>query len=188
MNPGSNLLSFHDEIRPETKELIAQLKTRGVSVCMLTGDRSAVASSLAVSAGIDRWVADIDPKAKAAFLERLHTEGHKTLMVGDGINDVGALALAHVSIAPGTAADVSQRAADMIVRGSSLITIVEALDVARKARRLVNQNFMLSALYNVVAIPIAALGLATPLIAAACMAASSLFVTINALRLAKSVS
>jgi Cu2+-exporting ATPase len=105
-------------------------------------------------------------------------------MVGDGINDAGALALAYVSIAPGTATDISQRAADMVLRGSSLSPLVEAFDVARKARRLVVQNFILAGLYNAAAIPLAALGLVTPLVAAAAMASSSLLVTLNALRLA----
>lgn len=176
---------FHDEIRPEIRDLIVQLKARGIAIYMLTGDREAVASAVAASAGIDHWRAEIGPKAKAAFLETLRAQGRKVLMVGDGINDVGALALAYVSIAPGSAADVSQRAAAMILRGSSLSPIIEAVDVARKARRLVNQNFALAALYNVTAIPMAALGIATPLIAAACMAGSSLIVTINALRLAR---
>lgn len=176
---------FHDEIRPETRALIAQLKARGIDIYMLTGDREGVASALAAEAGIEHWRAQVDPKAKAAFLETLRTQGRKVLMVGDGINDAGALALAHVSIAPGSAADVSQRAADMILRGGSLLPIVEAVDVARKARRLVNQNFALAVLYNITAVPMAAFGIATPLIAAACMAGSSLVVTINALRLAR---
>jgi Cu2+-exporting ATPase len=176
---------FHDEIRPETSELIAKLKSRGIAVHMLTGDRTVVAEKLAAMAGVDHWQAEVDPEAKASFLEKLRNDGRKVLMVGDGINDAGALALAHVSIAPGTAADVSQRASDMILRGASLLPIVEAVDVARLARRLVNQNFALAVLYNVLAIPMAAAGLATPLVAAACMAGSSLIVTVNALRLAR---
>jgi P-type Cu2+ transporter len=176
---------FHDEVRPETTELVAQLKQRGITILMLTGDRAAVASQLAAKTGIEHWKAEVDPKAKAAILESLRAEGRKVLMVGDGINDAGALALAYVSIAPGTAADVSQRAADMILRGNSLSPIIEAVDVAQKARRLVNQNFGLAVLYNIVAIPMAAFGIATPLIAAACMAGSSLVVTVNALRLAR---
>jgi len=178
--------AFHDEVRPETRDLVSQLKARGIAVHMLTGDRDAVASRLAALVGIEHWRGEVDPKAKADFLESLRRQGRKILMVGDGINDAGALALAHVSIAPGSAADVSQRAADMILRGNSLSPIVEALDVAHKARRLVNQNFALAVLYNITAIPMAALGIATPLIAAACMAGSSLIVTINALRLVRS--
>jgi Cu2+-exporting ATPase len=94
------------------------------------------------------------------------------------------MALAHVSIAPGTAADVSQLASDIVLRGASLMPLVEAVDVARKAHRLVLQNFAMAALYNLTAIPMAASGLVTPLIAAVTMAGSSLLVTLNALRLA----
>jgi Cu2+-exporting ATPase len=117
-------------------------------------------------------------------MEELRRQGRHVLMVGDGLNDTGALALAHVSIAPGTAADASQLASDMVLRGASLMPIVEAIDVARKARRLVLENFALALAYNLTAIPLAALGLVSPLIAAATMAGSSLIVTLNALRLA----
>ena len=126
----------------------------------------------------------VDPREKAARLQLLAARGHKVLMVGDGINDAAAMALAHVSIAPGTATDISQRTADMVLRGASLSPLIEALDVARKARRLVLQNFILAGLYNVAAVPLAALGLMTPLMAAVAMASSSLVVTLNALRLA----
>ncbi len=117
-------------------------------------------------------------------MRTLRAQGRRALMVGDGINDAGALALAYVSIAPGTAADISQRAADMVLRGANLMPIVEAFDVARRAKRLVFENFALAALYNLTAIPLAAMGLVMPLVAAATMAASSLFVTLNALRAA----
>jgi Cu2+-exporting ATPase len=106
-------------------------------------------------------------------------------MVGDGLNDAAALALAHVSIAPGSAADVSQLASDMVLRSEALLPILEAICVARKARALVLENFALAVLYNLVAIPLAALGLVTPLLAAATMSSSSLLVSLNALRLAR---
>jgi len=106
-------------------------------------------------------------------------------MVGDGLNDAAALSLAHVSISPGTAVQASQTAADMILQGESLGPIVEAVDVARRARSLVFQNFAFSAIYNVLAVPLAALGMVTPLIAAVAMSGSSLIVMLNALRLAR---
>jgi Cu2+-exporting ATPase len=176
--------AFRDTLRPDSVKMLAALKARRIAVEMLTGDRAAPAAVLAAQAGIARWQASIDPKAKAARMERLRGAGKRVLMVGDGLNDAAALALAHVSIAPGTGADITQLASDMVLRGSRLMPIVEAVDVARKARTLVLQNFALAALYNAIAIPLAALGLVSPVIAAAAMAGSSLVVTLNALRLA----
>jgi len=176
---------FRDHIRPETRATLEQLSARHVALEMLTGDHAQPARKIAEQAGIARWTADVGPKDKAARMEALRRDGHRVLMVGDGINDAGALALAHVSIAPGSATDVSQRAADLVLRGDTLAPIVEAIDVARKARRLVLENFAFAALYNLCAIPLAALGLVTPLIAAVAMAGSSLIVTLNALRLAR---
>jgi Cu2+-exporting ATPase len=175
--------AFRDMLRPDSAEMLAALKMRGIDVEMLTGDRAAPAAVLAAQAGIARWQASIDPKAKAARMARLRATGKRVLMVGDGLNDAAALALAHVSIAPGTGADVSQLASDMVLRGTRLMPIVEAVDVARKAKSLVLENFALAALYNVIAIPLAAMGLVSPVIAAAAMAGSSLVVTLNALRL-----
>jgi Cu2+-exporting ATPase len=176
--------AFSDTIRPDAAEMLAALKRRGIAVEMLTGDREAPAAAMAAEAGISDWRASIDPREKADRMEELRRQGRHVLMVGDGLNDTGALALAHVSIAPGTAADASQLASDMVLRGASLMPIVEAIDVARKARRLVLENFALALAYNLTAIPLAALGLVSPLIAAATMAGSSLIVTLNALRLA----
>lgn len=174
---------FHDRIRPETVSVVEGLRARGIAVEMLTGDLDAPAADLAKQAGIARWQARVGPSEKAARMAALQAEGHRVLMVGDGINDAGALAMAHVSIAPGSAADVSQLAADLVLRGQTLAPILEAIDVARTARRLVLQNFAFAALYNLTAIPMAVIGLVSPLVAAATMAGSSLIVTLNALRL-----
>jgi Cu2+-exporting ATPase len=106
-------------------------------------------------------------------------------MVGDGLNDAAALALAHVSISPASAAQASQAAADMVLQGEALQPIVEAVDVARSARRRVFENFAFAAAYNLAAVPLAALGQVTPLIAAVAMSASSLIVMLNAFRLAR---
>jgi P-type Cu2+ transporter len=175
---------FHDHVRPDAPQTVEALKARHIAVEMLTGDRAEPAADTARQAGIENWRSSVGPTDKAAHMEALRAQGVKTLMVGDGLNDSGALALAHVSIAPGSATDVSQRTADLVLRGDSMAPIVEAVDVARKARRLVLENFAFAAIYNLAAIPLAALGLVTPLIAAATMAASSLIVTLNALRLA----
>ena len=177
--------SFRDRIRPEVHSLVEGLGGRGINVEMVTGDRNDPAAQIAHEAGIGRWRAGINPAGKADYLRRMQSYGLKALMVGDGLNDAAALALAHVSIAPGSASDVSQLAADMVLRGDSLLPLLEAVDVARKAKRLVLQNFALAALYNVAAIPLAAFGLVSPAIAAAAMASSSLLVTLNALRLVR---
>ena len=104
-------------------------------------------------------------------------------MVGDGLNDAAALAKAHASMAPGAAADASQNAADLVFQGEELMAVVEAIDVARAARRRALENFGFSALYNLVAAPAACFGLVTPLVAALAMSGSSLVVTLNALRM-----
>ena len=176
-------LLFEDRIRPETRAVVMALRARGLTVEMLTGDQDAPARAIAADAGIAVWQSRVGPREKAAYLEKLRGEGHRVLMVGDGLNDAAAMALAHVSIAPGTATEVSQLAADMVLRGASISGLVEAVDVARKTRRLAQQNFALAALYNLIAVPLAATGLITPLVAAATMAASSLSVTLNAARL-----
>ena len=175
---------FRDQLRSDSASVVDELRRRNIQVEMLSGDNPVVAAQIAAEAGIAFWRAGVTPQNKAERLENLRRQGHHVLMVGDGINDAAALALAHVSIAPGTASDISQRASDMVLRGNELAPIVEALDVSRKARRLVLQNFALAIAYNVTAIPLAALGFVTPLIAAATMAGSSLLVTLNALRLA----
>jgi Cu2+-exporting ATPase len=176
---------LQDNLRADVRGLIAALGARGLAVEMLTGDTAAIARQTALEIGISIWQAEVKPADKAARLEHLRSQGRRVLMVGDGLNDAAALALAHVSIAPGSAADVSQLAADMVLRSETLLPVLEAIGVARKARVLILENFALAALYNLVAIPLAALGLVTPLLAAATMSSSSLLVSLNALRLAR---
>jgi Cu2+-exporting ATPase len=178
--------AFHDRLRPESAELIENLRKRNILVAMLSGDRNEAAGRTAHELGIALWRGEVTPASKADYIRKWHDDGIRTLMVGDGLNDAAALALAHVSAAPGSATDVSQLAADLVLRGGSLQSLLEAVDVARRAKRLVLQNFALAALYNLTAVPMAAAGLVSPLVAAATMAGSSLLVTLNALRLVKS--
>lgn len=175
--------AFHDAPRPDVVPFIAGLRARGFAIHLLSGDRHAVAARLAADLGIADFRADILPADKVAYLKGLAASGAKTLMVGDGLNDAPALAAAHVSIAPASAADAAQAAADFILCGVALAPVLEAIDVSRAARRRVLEGFGFSAVYNLFAIPFAAAGLVTPLISAIAMSGSSMVVVLNALRL-----
>ena len=176
-------LAFSDPLRADAQSALKAIAARGVEVEMLSGDRAPAAERIAREAGVADWRASADPKEKVARIEALARDGHRTLMVGDGLNDAAALALAHVSVSPGTAVDATQAAADMVLQGDALMPIADAIDVSRAARRRVLENFGFAAAYNSVAVPLAAAGLVTPLIAALAMASSSLIVTLNALRI-----
>ncbi len=174
---------FEDKIRTHASETIAALKDQHVNVEMLSGDRKAPARHIADLAGIDQWRANLSPMDKIARLKELQSQGVKIAMVGDGLNDAPALASAHASLSPGTAADASQAAADFVFQGASLSPVLTAYDVSQKARSRILENFAFAALYNVCAIPLAVFGFVTPLIAALAMSGSSIIVTLNALRL-----
>ena len=177
-------LQFHDKLRADAGAVVKGLEARGVTVEMLSGDNAAAAAPVARALGIDSWRAEVTPQDKAARLRALADQGAKAAMVGDGLNDAASLAFAHVSLSPGGAADASQAAADFVYQGEGLRAILEAHDVARRARRRMLENFAFAAAYNAVAVPLAALGHVTPLIAALAMSGSSIIVTLNALRLA----
>ena len=174
---------FHDELRSDAAEVVAWLRRRGLRLELLSGDRAPVVAAVAQAVGIDAWRAGCRPADKIARLKALAAEGRTVLMVGDGLNDAPALAAAHVSMSPASAADVSQAAADVVFQGDRLGAVREACEVARRSQRLVLLNFALAIAYNVIAVPFAVAGLVTPLIAAIAMSASSLVVTLNALRL-----
>ncbi len=164
---------FTDSLRPGAAAAVAGLAAAGCRVLLL----------LAASLGIGEWQAAMRPEEKAARIAALHEAGHRVLMVGDGLNDTAALAGAHVSISPASALDAARAAADIVLLGQDLAPIAAALTTARLARRRIRENFALSLGYNLIAVPVALAGLATPLIAALAMSASSLTVSLNALRL-----
>jgi Cu2+-exporting ATPase len=155
----------------------------GYQVELLSGDRETAVRSVADEVGVTTWRARQNPAEKIARIEALKASGRKVLMVGDGLNDAPALAAAHASISPSSAADVSQTAADVVFQGERLGSVVETLAVAKTARDMAVQNFAISLGYNVLFVPLAVAGYATPLIAAIAMSSSSIAVTANAVRL-----
>jgi Cu2+-exporting ATPase len=176
-------LHFEDRLRPDARQVVLGLQRAGFLTELVSGDRAGVVEAAAAAAGIHRWTAGALPADKIARLDRLKAEGRKVLMVGDGLNDAPALAAAHASLSPSTAADISQTAADAVFQGARLAPIVEAIGVARASRRMALQNFAIALGYNVVFVPLAMAGLVTPLLAAVAMSGSSIAVTTNALRL-----
>ena len=175
--------AFSDQPRPDAAKTVAALKAKGYGIEILSGDTAGAAQAIADQVGIQNVCAGLTPADKAAAIQALTARGKKVLMVGDGLNDAAALALAHASMAPGSAIDASQNAADLVFSGDDLAAVPLALDVAKKARARALENFAFSALYNVIASPAAMLGLINPFIAALAMSGSSLAVTLNALRM-----
>jgi Cu2+-exporting ATPase len=173
---------FADRLRADAAEAVAALHARGVTTEILSGDAAEPVRAAAEAVGIARWRAGCWPHDKAAAVEALSAQGRKVLMVGDGLNDAAALAKAHAAMAPGTALEASQNAADLVFSGDRLAPVVEAIDMARSARRRALENFAFAAVYNLLAAPAAMLGLVNPFVAALAMSGSSLAVTLNALR------
>ncbi len=175
-------IPFSDPLRPDAAATLAALAAEGLPTRILSGDRAAPVAACAAALGIPSQ-GEADPRAKLAALEALKAAGHRPLMVGDGLNDGPALAAAHASIAPGTASDASQQAADAVFIGEALMPVALAVRVAKATMRIVRQNFGFSIAYNVLAVPLALTGQVTPLVAAIAMSVSSLVVIANSLRL-----
>jgi Cu2+-exporting ATPase len=173
---------FEDRLRPDVAETIAQLIGNGIGVEVISGDAEEAVGGLAAAFGLP-YAARVMPADKVARIAALSAEGHKVLMVGDGLNDAPALIAAHASMAPASAADVGRNAADLVFLRDSLRAVPQAIAVSRGAARLVRQIFALAIAYNAVAVPVAMLGFVTPLIAAVAMSSSSIIVVANALRL-----
>ena len=152
-------------------------------VLLLSGDMEAAVSDLAQRVGIDTFEAGVLPQDKAARVDALMADGHRVLMVGDGLNDTAALAAAHASISPASALEATRVVSDIVLLGGSLAPLGDTLATARSATRRIRENFGIAAVYNMIAIPIALTGFATPLAAALAMSGSSICVSLNALRL-----
>jgi Cu2+-exporting ATPase len=191
--PGLSSLCFADgersatiaiaqKLRLDAAEVVASLRRLGFELLILSGDRNAAVAPIAAALDICQWQGELKPADKIALIEDLKRRGRRVLMVGDGLNDAPSLAAAHVSLSPISAADVTQAQADAVFLGERLAPVVEAITVARRARRLMTENLWLAAIYNTIAVPVAIAGLVTPLIAALAMSGSSMMVTFNALR------
>jgi len=176
---------FHleDRLRPDAETAIETLQQKGFETRVLSGDRQPVVAAMAARLGIDAFEAELSPGGKTKAIEALQGAGRRVLMVGDGINDAPALSAAHVSMAPATAADIGRQAADFVFMHDSLEAVPMAIRISAKAGRLIRENFALAIGYNIIAVPIAIAGYATPLIAAIAMSTSSLIVVANSLRL-----
>jgi Cu2+-exporting ATPase len=177
-----HVFAVRQRLRPDAASAIAVLLKAGIEVEILSGDREPAVRHAAQSLGIHEWRASVAPADKIARIDELKRQGAKVLMVGDGMNDAPALAAAHVSMSPINATHLSQATADLVFLGDCLAPVVAGIGFSRKALRLMRQNLWLAAGYNLVAVPVAITGLATPLVAAAAMSGSSLLVILNALR------
>lgn len=175
-------IAIAQALRPDAREVVDALARRGMRMLILSGDRPEAVDTAADVLGISERRGGLKPADKIAVLEDLKRQGCRVLMVGDGLNDAPALAAAHVSMSPVTAVHLSQAAADAVFLGDTLMPVVRAIDISRRARRAMNQNLWFAALYNLCAVPIAVFGFVTPLIAALAMSSSSVIVTLNALR------
>ena len=179
------MISVADTPKPEAAETMAQLRELGLEPILLTGDAPQVAQAVASQVGIsaENVYAGVTPEGKSQVVRQLQEAGHRVAMVGDGVNDAPALALAELGIAMGSGTDVAAEAADIVLTRSDIASVVTALRLSRATLRTIKSNLFWAFAYNTVAIPVAVAGLLNPMIAGAAMAFSSVFVVLNSMRL-----
>ncbi len=177
------VIAVHDPLRADAPRAVARLRRAGIRCLMLTGDSTTAAAAAAERAGLDGVVAEVPPEGKAEHVGGLRAQGGRVAMVGDGVNDAPALAAADVGIAMGSGTDVALHAAGVTLMRAEPSLVADAIAVSAATRRTIRQNLFFAFFYNVLALPLAAAGMLTPVIAGAAMAASSVCVVSNALRL-----
>ena len=182
---GMARFSLRETPRADAADAVRALRAQGLAVHVASGDAEDAVQRLGDSLAIDALHARQTPEDKLGLVRRLQSEGHIVAMVGDGLNDAPVLAGADVSLAMGEGAPLAQRAADLVLTGTTLMRIPAAIALAQRTQRVIRQNLAWALAYNVVALPVAAAGLVTPWLAALGMALSSLIVTVNALRLTR---
>ena len=172
-----------DVLKADSQAAVTAMKKHKLQVFMLTGDNAKTADAIAQKAGIDRVIADVLPADKANVVKSLQKEGKNVLMVGDGINDAPALVTANVGMAIGAGTDIAMESADVVLMNGSLASVSNAILLSKATIRNIRQNLFWAFFYNCLGIPVAVLGLLNPMIGAAAMSCSSVFVVTNALRL-----
>ncbi|MBB6449694.1 P-type E1-E2 ATPase [Geomicrobium halophilum] len=179
----AGMIAVSDTVKETSKDAIKRMHDLGLEVAMLTGDNQQTAEAIGQQVRIDRVIAEVVPEQKAEEIKKIQDQGKKVAMVGDGINDAPALAVANIGMAMGTGTDVAIEAADITLMRGDLHSVADSVQLSTKTIRNIKQNLFFAFFYNTASIPIAAAGLLAPWVAGAAMAFSSVSVVLNALRL-----
>ncbi|MEQ1717116.1 MAG: HAD-IC family P-type ATPase, partial [Hyphomicrobium sp.] len=175
----SGIIAVADTLKPEAQEAVSELKQEGVEVILLTGDNQRTANAIAAQLGIAQVIAEVLPGDKARIIQDLQRQGKAVAMVGDGVNDAPALAVADIGIAIGSGSDVAKETGGIVLIKNDVRDVVASIRLSRATMRKIKQNLFWAFIYNSIGIPVAALGFLNPIIAAAAMALSSLSVIVN---------